>query len=375
MAENNDTIRDRIDGIRNQFCEFQCEVGEIEVEWRDCNNSNGSIIRDITHIKYGGNKFNVSDRFLYSLSSRFGFSSSIFNIFTPTEVFERLQMVSPRVDMRVVTFGGKCLAVSNPSKSYVDYDILASMLRSRAHKIQEFQFHDGIVRTIHRMDETWDVNGDTFTQMFTLHTPIDGYGLPSIDLALQREASGAYLVASNKVFRSEIQLGDHNAKPEIPLGRAIDTFNNEEGFQSIRQRLESAQRSWASLNEVNTLYKTFNRAADQSSGWWLKVHENLVKMSGRIDQTFGIATMESISTKKARLLPVQCTIADLINFAMEVASSRRFDVISKPIYAWVGNVLSNEYDLESTKEDVSKMNGNYMEELNAIDSPFMNSSQ
>lgn len=360
-----------IDGLRGRFGELVCEVGELVPEWNDSKTSDGRVIRKLKSISYGGQTYGCTHRFVHSLSSRFGFSNSIFTLFTPAEVFERIQMTNTQTNIRIVTFGNKCIAASNPRKAYVDYDLLASILTRKIHRIEKVRHVSGEIHSVHRMDDTWDINGDKFTQMFFLTTPIDGYGLPTIHLALRREASGAFLIAGGRVFKSEIQLGKHTDRPEIPLQRAIDTFNNEEGFQSMRQRIESAQTSWASLNEVNGLYRALTQATHQNSGWWSSVYENLIKLSGRVDQRYGIASAESVSVKKARLLPMQCSVADLVYLAIEVDSSNRADVLPEKISRWVGNLLANEYDLEGTKDDGVTVGGNYMAELNKVDSPFI----
>lgn len=364
-------IGEYLNSLDNTFDEFTCEIGEVEAEWEDHKSYDSRIQRKLTKINYGDKTLDSTPRFITSLSSRFCFGHSIFNFFTPAEVFERLQMVEPQTKMRVATHHNHCLAVSNPAKAYVDFDTLSRLLRRKSPKIDKIDYENGCIKTIHRMDEQWDINGDVFTQMFFLNTPIDGYGLPSIQLALYREASGAFLVAGGKVFKSEINLGRGSDRPEIPLSRAIDTFNNEEGFQALRQRLSSASTSWASMNEVNVLYKALGKACRKSSKWWDGVFENYTKLCGRVDQKYGIATMESISTKKARLLPMHCTVADLVNFSIEVASHPNVLVKSDSLYNWVGNILSNEYDLEGTNESGSKTTGNYLEELEKIDSPFI----
>ena len=371
VIQTNAGILQRLDNIKAKFDEFQCEVGELSPSWEDCKTSDGRIRRRMNKIQYAGQDYRTTPRFLNSLCSRFCFSNSIFNFFNPVEVFERLQMVEPRTKIRVVTNGQLCLAATNPEKSYIDCDTLVRLLFRCAHKIEDVNYKDGVVTTIHKMNDNWEIHGDPFAQVFSLSTPIDGYGLPGIHLGLQRAASKSYLIADNKVFKSAIKLGKETRHTSIPLMRAIETFNNEEGYQAIRQRLECARYSEASLNETNSLYNAFRRAERAETPRWQAIHENLVKLYGRVDQKYGIATMESISAKKARLLPMNCTVADLINFAIEVGSSSNVDTNREPIDQWVGKMLCNEYDLENTLDQPAKTSDNYMEDLNKVDSPFI----
>jgi len=311
----------------------------------------------MTNIKFQENEYQVGERFILSLCSKFGIGTSIFYLFDPAEVFDRIQKVHPRGRIRVVTensaVGLKCLAATAPTKSFVDYDTLLGIVTkpSRIGKIRSAKYYEGSVVTVHVMDEApWEISGDLFYQAFTLDTPIDGYGLPSIYLSLIRESNGTLLTAESKTFRSEVQLGKGSDKPEIPLTRALDTFNNEEGFQALRQRLESARGSFASLHECDSLMKVFNRVLDQSQNEaFQEIRSGFHTLTGDVSKKYGIATEDSLSPKKARLLPMDCSILDLVFFSMEVSTHRHYLVRNRhPLTQWIGQLLDNEYDLEGS---------------------------
>lgn len=329
------------------FSEFSCEVGEMEPRWKDNKTNNGCILRTLTGVHYAGREYETCDRFLLSMCSRFGFGKSIFKLFSPSEVFERLQLTDPRFKIRVITENTKALSVVSPTKAYVDMDSAMRIISRYPHRIKDINYQGGILTSIHKMSESWDIAGDKFIQNFTLVTPVDGYGLPNIYLSLERVSTGAIIIAQSPSFRSEVQLGKGSDKPEIPLMRAIDTFNNEEGFQAIRQRLESARRSPASVNEVSRTYRALKKAINTTSKLWITTLENFGALTGDVSRKYGIATEESISTKRARLLPMDCTVADIINFLGDAATTPNVMVTPDAIYAYIGELLSNEYDLEN----------------------------
>src|SRR5205085_2266357 len=99
--------------------------------------------------------------------------------------------------------------------------------------------------------------GDAFQNKFVIDTPIDGYGRPVVYLSLLRQVCSNGAVAHTPVFRSELALGRGEARVEYALVRALDGFNNEEGFGALRQRYEAAasRRSSATCWRTSTTWK------------------------------------------------------------------------------------------------------------------------
>lgn len=98
--------------------------------------------------------------------------------------------------------------------------------------------------------------GDGFQHRFVLDTPVDGFGRPSVYLSLLRLVCSNGAVGYSSAFRSELSVGKGDEGVAFALVRVLEDFNNEDGFAAMRQRFESAARSWASVNEVHKLYKT-----------------------------------------------------------------------------------------------------------------------
>src|SRR5262249_57426623 len=106
---------------------------------------------------------------------------------------------------------------------------------------------------------TFEVGGDGFQNKFVLDTPIDGFGRPSVYLSLLRLICSNGAVGYSPAFRSELSVGRGNDGVAFALTRVLDGFNNEDGYAALRQRFESATKSWASGNEVSKLYKGLAR--------------------------------------------------------------------------------------------------------------------
>ena len=62
--------------------------------------------------------------------------------------------------------------------------------------------------------------------------------------------------------------------------------------------------------------------------------------------------LESLSVKRQRMLPARCRVYDLLNFASEIATHRA-PADSRPrLQAYIGTLVSDEFDLEGTAEKV-----------------------
>src|SRR5690606_12132068 len=174
-------------------------------------------------------------RFIKSLSKRFHLSEYFFNYFTPAEVFERIQNVHPRSRIRLVSDNDYALAVSWTSSPQINPEGLTNVLKGHEDRLVDVSYRNGVVRSTHRIqDPDWSVGGDLFSPTFTLETPVDGFGLPQVYLSMIRQVCSNGLVAMAPAFRTDIQIGrNDSAIPEV-LFRALDCFNNEEGFSALK---------------------------------------------------------------------------------------------------------------------------------------------
>ena len=56
----------------------------------------------------------------------------------------------------------------------------------------------------------------------------------------------------------------------------------------------------------------------------------------------------TLSAKRQRTLPTACKVYDLLNFASEVATHHADEAGSRTLQAYLGELVSGEYDLEGT---------------------------
>ena len=312
-----------------------------------------------------------SKRFWNSLQVRFGFTHNIFRYFSHEEVFQRISQKAPNDEVRycleLKDDGGtpKLLGVSNPQAAVIRHYDLENLLAR--YRTKEQSYHDGVVRSFHapRHSSPFAIGGDGFEAQYVIETPIDACGRPAVYLALLRQICSNGAIARTPAFRSEINLGRGSVDPTFGLERALEGFNNEEGFAALRQRFESATKSWASVHEVSRLARTLatmqqNKEVSHRIGMTVKggdgatedvpVMHAFRRMSGDLTSIYGLASMDALGAKRQRTLPSACRVYDLLNFASELATHHAKPDGGQKLQAYIGDLVSGEFDLEGTAE-------------------------
>ncbi len=314
----------------------------------------------------------TSNRFWNSLHLRFGFTSNIFRYFSHEEVFNRISAVAPNDRIRWClerTNGvGLLLGVTNPQAAVMPHDDLMSLLGR--YETQEVTYSKGVVSSQHspRLDVPFQVAGDGFQNRFVLDTPIDGFGRPSVYLSLLRLRCSNGAIGYTPAFRSELSVGKGDDGVNFALTRVLDGFNNEEGFAALRQRFEASAKSWASVSEVMKLYRTLTRLHNRGE---IRSKKKIVgndgasetdgsplfhafhKMTGDLTRIYGMANLDTLSVKRQRTLPAACKVYDLLNFASEVGTHHATTEGNRDAQAYLGDLISGEYDLEGTCDQFS----------------------
>jgi hypothetical protein len=210
-----------------------------------------------------------------------------------------------------------------------------------------------------------------------ISVPIDGYGQPNIYLSLLRHICTNGAIGYAKAFRSSLALGKGNDDVVFSIVRALDGFGCDEGFVALRQRFEAAGKSWASVYEAQNLYKHLAKLQYHKRIGWdgaatfgenhIPEHGNSAtaslgsrslddtnspiltafhRMTGDISHLYGLANPDALSVKRQKTLPVACKVYDLLNFVSEVATHHADEYGSRSSQAWLGSLISGEYDLE-----------------------------
>ena len=366
-------------------------VGDLRVETEEAPDARARQPA-VTRVFVDDEPLRPSARFWTSFFMRFGIGKSVFNYFDHAEVFARLAQRSPSDRLRFAVErnpapgkngagktgeAGTLLAVSNPTKAVVRHDDLRELLDR--YDGRRVTYHNGVVESHHapRVGHRFHVAGDAFANRFVVRTPVDGFGQPNIYLALLREVCSNGMIGEAPAFRSQLALGKGDDEVTYTLSRALDGFNNDEGYAALRQRFESAAESWASVHEAAGLYALLAKLTGGGGGagagpddrprnwgtdgashdgqfekkdWATNLLRRFHRTTGDVTRLYGLANLDSLSAKRQKTLPVNCKVYDLLNFATEVATHHAGPAHARRLHAWAGQLVSGEFDLEGTAD-------------------------
>lgn len=311
---------------------------------------------NVTGIRVEGEKAFPTKRFWRSFFVKFGISENVFRYFEPAEVFDRISerasddLIRCCIE-RAPNGEARLLAVSNPSRPVIRYGEITDLVSRYGGR--DVSYAEGIITSTHTPrsgDQAFQIGGDRFKHRFVMETPVDGFSHPKIYLSYLREICTNGMIGYTRAFRSDVSLGkniDHC------ISRALESYDNGEGYAALRQRFESAQTSWASLRECMQLYKALVKVSDRKAVTSDTLARDFHRMTGRLHELYGLANLDALSVKRQRVLPAKCRVYDLLNFASEVATHHSTTEGSRSMQAFIGSMISDEYDMEGTAETVT----------------------
>lgn len=323
----------------------------------------------------------ASERFWGSLCSRFsefGVNKSIYNLFDHDEVFDRLTQRSPNDRVRVTIQRQEnhvpvLLAVVSPDKPMITYDALLDVLTRFGG--EHVTYSNGMVSSWHTprigghryfVEDPYEGSGDEFENRFLLEVPIDSYGKPSVFPSVERVRDRTRWVTRNATsLKNEINLGKGLDVVHHAVSRVLDSFNSDEGYAVLRNRVEMAVQSWASVYEAGEVYKLITRLMSNlriqgqdkatvltGGGLISRFH----RLTGDTSKIYGFATLDVLASKKQRGLPVQCTVYDLLGFLAEVATFEANGEDQHALHGAIGMMMGDGagYDLEGIRSKYHK---------------------
>jgi hypothetical protein len=303
-------------------------------------------------------------RFWKSFFNRFGVNDNVFRYFDPTEVFQR---ISERAADDLVRYcvernengHSRLLAVSSPKRPVIDFDQVNTLVRK--YDGRDMHYDAGIVTSTHAPrsgDCTFSIGADRFQHRFVMETPIDGFSHPKLYLSFLRLICANGAIGYSQAFRSDISLGKDIGHC---IARALESYDNGDGYAALRQRFESAQKSWASVRECMQLYKMTLKLGEQCHVQRDDLLRSLYRTTGNLNEIYGLANLDALSLKRQRILPARCRVYDLINFASETATHHATAAGNRTMQAYIGSLISDEYDMEGTAEAVGDFNDFFVE--------------
>ncbi len=326
-----------------------------------------------------GRRLHTTDRFWTSFCSLQSQGRSVFDLFAPSEVFDRIHKKKKdtvriaieediKPDVGGTTTHGRLLSMTNPLKPVLGiHEVKGLVDRFNGDNVT---YEDGVVTAAFDcpFPTPYQVAGEEYRTRFSTSMPIDGYGLPCAYLVMLRMLCQNGVFGMAKAFKTQFQLGKGDENLSYVLNRAMETFTAEEGFHSFKQRMESAATSWASLHEASQLHKLMTKSMGED-GYALdkKVQflEKFDNMCGNPLAIYGLSNATELSARRARTIPVNASIYQLITFASEMTTHHLSSQKARDrINSWIGTLITNEYDMEGTMEQMPSLDAFFVDPQN-----------
>jgi hypothetical protein len=369
MVASSDTLSPSIPA--RSFAYGTACVGDLRL--RSSSRSPAGRLR-VEELEIDGRPVKPTPRFWRSFFSRFGLSDNVFRYFEPDEVFERVwDKLSDReegarfrycVEATDGDVPDTLLGVTSTGRPVIPYDAIAGLVQR--YGATDVQYRDGLLTSTHHpraRGREQAIGGDAFRDSFILETPIDGYGHPRLFLSLLRLVCTNGMIGYTRAFRSDIPTGkdlDHC------IARAIVSFDSQDGYSALRQRFESAQTSFASVRESLNLVHLLERLDQQKQLKQEGLVQRLRVVSGNLTELYGLANLDALSEKRRRVLPAKCRVYDLLNYASEVATHHAEADGAWQLQAYLGKLISDEYDLEGTADGSSDFDAFFLPSAEAV---------
>jgi len=316
----------------------------------------------MTSLSLYGEKFKLTPRFHKSLASELGIPYGVFDLFQPEEVMRRAAVVHPDLKLRVTLDRkrGEALGVTERKGVPVPVKFVENTLRGDP-RLREFSYRDGVITATLALSDSWFVKNDSeYHAHVQCRVPVDGVGRPDMNLATWRQVCENGAIAEAPIFRTKMEIKDNNGSH---FARLLKSFSNPEGIELLQERMTQAAETKASVGELYALEEVVRKVVPEGHNQ-LVLCDRLHEMAANPCVRYGVTELGKIGQKKRPLLPVDCSVSDLLNFASELATHHKnITTDAKRLHAYVGTLLAKGFDLEDLYPNAQRTSRFYMNDL------------
>ena len=311
----------------------------------------------------GQTTYKLSDRFYKTLAGELGIPFGVFGFFTPLEVMTRAAEKEPDMPLRVTvdTARDQALGLTRDKGLPMPVKFIEGVLHEDR-RLQEVEYGNGMLSAMLDLDDPWNVpNDSTYHVRVRCRVPVDGVGMPDMSLATWRQVCSNGAVAEAPLFRTKMEIKDNSGEH---FRRLLASFSNPSGIEMLQERMCTAAGTKASVGEVVLLEGLIRRSVANTRNQML-LRERLNEIAENPCVRYGVTDLTNIGQKKRPLLPVGCSVADLLNFASELATHHS-DLL-KPestLHSFAGTLLSKDFDLEDLYPNAVRTSRFYLDGIN-----------
>ena len=307
--------------------------------------------------------YKLSDRFYKTLAAELGIPYGVFGFFTPLEVMERAAAKVPDLQLRVTvdTEGRQALGLTQNKGLPMPINYIENVLHNDK-RLTDVEYGDGVLSAMLDLDDPWDVpNDSTYGMRVRCRVPVDGVGMPDMSLATWRQGCSNGAVAETSLFRTKMEIKDNSGEH---FRRLLASFSNPSGVEMLQERMCNAAETKASVGEVVLLEGLIRRSVANARNQML-LRERLNDVADNPCVRYGVTDLANIGQKKRPLLPVGCSVADLLNFASELGTHHS-DLLKSDstLQSFSGTLLSKGFDLEGLYPHTARTSSFYLNGIN-----------
>lgn len=307
--------------------------------------------------------YKLSDRFYKTLAGELGIPYGVFGFFTPLEVMERAAAKVPDLQLRVTvdTEGRQALGLTQNKGLPMPINYIENVLHNDK-RLTGVEYSDGVLSAMLDLDDPWDVpNDSTYGMHVRCRVPVDGVGMPDMSLATWRQVCSNGAVAETSLFRTKMEIKDNSGEH---FRRLLASFSNPSGVEMLQERMCNAAETKASVGEVVLLEGLIRRSVANARNQML-LRERLNDVADNPCVRYGVTDLANIGQKKRPLLPVGCSVADLLNFASELGTHHS-DLLKSDstLQSFSGTLLSKGFDLEGLYPHTARTSSFYLNGIN-----------
>lgn len=326
------------------------------VEMMDCSD------KTIKGLHLAGEDYKLSSRFFKTLASRLDVPFGVFGLFTPFEVMNRAAELHPGMPLRMTvdTESKEVLGLVENKGVPMPIRFIENVLHDDP-RLKEVAYGEGLLEATLDLDEQWNVPNDSkYHVRVRCRVPVDGATIPDMNLATWRQVCSNGAVAEAPLFRTKMEIKDNSGEH---FRRLLASFSNPTGVELLQQKMHAASETKASVGEVVFLEGLIRRVVPNGRNQML-LRERLYEVAENPCVRYGVTDLSNIGMKKRSLLPVGCSVADLLNFASELQTHHRELLKDENLLqTFPGTLLAKGFDLEDLYPNARTTSSFYLNDI------------
>jgi hypothetical protein len=370
IDETFDNLYDRFEVEKFKLKDIK--ISKYKIESKDTHNVfKNNTTQNGIEIETKEQKYNVSNRFVKSLLSQFDLSEKVLRLFDTQTVLERIIEKEPEASFKV-TVDKKAETGSNflllgtlkeNQKILPANKVLDSIRKDpRLSSIRLNKNHE-LVADLNNNHE-FDIDGDShYKTLFQFNYAVDGCISPNFALGIERVVCSNGATINVTDYKSNVVISDDSGDH---LDRLLKSFSNESGFQRIKNRLNLASKTPASVNEVykvetlitNSLFLKKNAQ---------EINRIIEVLSGNPLRQHGTTSLKTIPEDIRKTTATKLCVSDLFNIGTEL-TTHYSDLISNKerISKVICNLIAKPFDFEGINTSTFPIQSFYLKEFTPV---------